>query len=227
MPMLHDYDEYYDTKVSRPYGNSKVGGVLGFLLVLVGLAQIGITIADMFRGPFTQDRTQTNSDFVYTWDENPFWPSYGKGFWVGLVLFVTGLLGCVSSCEHTLPSIYSFAAFCVTSIVLNFYLLITALIPIAIYGNLGGPSQVRLLGSWYENSLAFNAVLVALGGIGFLLTLISAIVACYLVGCCEEKRGQGADFLEHYYDQPFGGAYNQGFAGGLGAGAGQAGYPAY
>jgi len=234
MPMLHDYDEYFDTKVSRPYGNSKVGGVLGTLLGFIGLVELAITIADMFHGPFTKDKTQTDANYVYTWDENPFWPSYGKGFWVGLILFTTGLIGCVSACEHTLASIYSFAAFSVTSMILNFYLLITALIPIAIYGALGGPQNVNAIGSWYHKSLAFNATLVALGGLAFLLTLIASIVACYLVGCCEEKRGQGADFLETYYDQPFGGAYNAAFNGGHGydglggqAGAGGVGFRRY
>jgi len=209
--MLHDYDNYFDTKVSRPYGGSKVGGIMGFLFAFLGLAELALTIADMFTGPFTQNRTQTNVGYVYTWDENPFWPSYGKGFWVGLVLFTTGLIGCVSSCEHTLTSIYSFAALTVTSMILNFYLMITALIPVAIYANLGGGQAVNNnFGVWYLNSLGFNATLVALGGLAFMLCLMAAILTCCLVGCCDEKRGQGADWLETYYDQPQGGAYNTG-----------------
>ncbi|CAF4916917.1 unnamed protein product, partial [Rotaria socialis] len=42
--------------------------------------------------------------------ENPLWPSSGKGFWVGLVLMVTGLLGILSSREGTRTSIIGFTA---------------------------------------------------------------------------------------------------------------------
>lgn len=85
--MQHDYDERYDTRVSRPYGNSKIGFIFGSLFLLIGAVAIVVTIIDLFRGVYNQNTRQPLNDFVYTWDENPIWPSYGKGFWIGLIVF--------------------------------------------------------------------------------------------------------------------------------------------
>jgi len=204
--MQHDYDEYYDTKVSRPYGKSKLGCLLGCIMVFIGAAELSVTIADMFVSEYNLNYAQSSAAFVYTWDENPFWPTYGKGFWVGLVLMVTGLLGVVSSCEHTLASIYTFAAFSVASLVFNFYLMISALIPVGIYA-WDSTNVIFNWGVFYYNSLALNATLVALGGFATILCTLAALLTCCLVGCCKEKRGQGGDFLETYYDSPAGGYY--------------------
>jgi hypothetical protein len=84
--MQHDYDDYYDTRVSRPYGLSRAGVLFGLVIIFIGVADIVITIVDMYVTNFNQGQSQTVLTSVYTWDENPFWPSYGKGFWVGLVV---------------------------------------------------------------------------------------------------------------------------------------------
>jgi hypothetical protein len=72
--------------VSHTYGNGKIGFIFGPLLIFLGLVGIGITVADLYRGVFNQDMTQTKVQFVFSWDENPIWPTYGKGFWVGLIV---------------------------------------------------------------------------------------------------------------------------------------------
>jgi hypothetical protein len=87
--MEHDYDEYYDTKVSRPYARSNVGLIIGVALAFVGIADIVMTVVDLYVSQYNRGQTETNPDRVYTWDENPFWPSYGKGFWVGLIVSFT------------------------------------------------------------------------------------------------------------------------------------------
>ena len=84
--MTQDYDEYYDTKVSRSYGNSKMGLILGVPLIIIGLLDIAFTLTDLFVSNYNQAGTQRNPVLVYTWDENPFWPTYAKGFWVGLIV---------------------------------------------------------------------------------------------------------------------------------------------
>jgi hypothetical protein len=84
--MEHDYDEYYNTKVSRPYGRSCVGYLLGGAMIFISIVEIAFTIADLFHSNFNQNMQQQNIDYVYTWDENPIWPTYGKGLWVGLIV---------------------------------------------------------------------------------------------------------------------------------------------
>jgi len=193
--MQHDYDEYYDTKVSRPYGNSKAGCLFGITLFLLGLAMIGITVADLVTANYNQMSTSSFA-YTYVWDENPFWPSYGKGFWVGLIVCAAGFLGIASSLEHTITSVYVFIAMCVSSSILSFYLLITACIPVGKFVDYG-PAGVLV--NYYYNSLAFNAALIGLGGLGFLGAGFAAAISAILVGCCTERRGYGGPFVEQYY----------------------------
>jgi len=82
------------------------------------------------------------------------------------------------------------------SSVLSFYLLISASIPVGRFVDYG---VAGVLVNYYYNSLAFNAVLIALGGIGFLLAGFAAIMSAILVGCCTEARGYGGPFVEQYY----------------------------
>ena len=84
--MLHDYDEYYDTKVSRPYQSSRIGMVFGVIFIILGLIDLILTVIDLYITNFNIGQSQRNANLVYTWDENPFWPTYGKGFWVGLLV---------------------------------------------------------------------------------------------------------------------------------------------
>jgi hypothetical protein len=86
--MEHDYDEYYDTRVSRPFARSKIGLLFGLAILFVGLLDIILTIVDLYVSIYNFGQTQTNNDLVYAWDENPIWPTYGKGFWVGLIVSI-------------------------------------------------------------------------------------------------------------------------------------------
>jgi len=164
-------------------------------MIALGLAMIGITIADLCAANYNQLSTSSFAS-TYVWDENPFWPSYGKGFWVGLIVVATGFLGVCSSCEHTITSIYTFGFMSAVSSVFSFYLLITATIPVGKYVDYG---VAGILVNYYYNSLAFNAVLISLGGIGFLGCGFAAAITAILVGCCTERRGYGGPFVEQYY----------------------------
>jgi hypothetical protein len=84
--MEHDYDENYDTKISRLYGRSHIGWSFGSLVTLIGVFDIVVSIVEMYTSQFNFGQSQKDPSMVYTWDENPFWPSYGKGFWVGLIV---------------------------------------------------------------------------------------------------------------------------------------------
>jgi hypothetical protein len=70
--MEHDYDEIFETRVSRPYGRSKVGYMFGPVLICIGVVALVMTITDLYRGVYNLN---TDSDFVYVWDENPIWPT--------------------------------------------------------------------------------------------------------------------------------------------------------
>ncbi len=79
-----DYDQYFDTKISRSYGITKFGLITGILIFFIGITDVAISLVDLFITNYNQDGNQQNKAFVYTWDENPFWPTYGKGLWVGI-----------------------------------------------------------------------------------------------------------------------------------------------
>lgn len=83
--MEHDYDEIYETRVSRPYARSKLGYMLGPVLICIGVVALVMTITDLYRGIYNLNN---DPNFVYVWDENPIWPAYGKGFWVGLIVSI-------------------------------------------------------------------------------------------------------------------------------------------
>jgi len=122
-----DYDQYFDTKISRTYGIKKFGLITGVVLFLIGISEIVVSVVDLLKTNFNQDGAQQNKASVYTWDENPFWPTYGKGLWVGIfvskfIIFdfccliakifknfrkvvATGILGILSAFEHTITSV--------------------------------------------------------------------------------------------------------------------------
>ena len=47
-----------------------------------------LNISELYTTVYNQNGGQTDSTKVYTWDENPIWQSYGKGFWIGLVVII-------------------------------------------------------------------------------------------------------------------------------------------
>ena len=79
-----DYDEYFETKISRSYGNTYFGLFTGFAIFFIGFADVVVTLIDLFKTNYNQNGAQTNNLYVYTWDENPLWSTYGKGLWVGI-----------------------------------------------------------------------------------------------------------------------------------------------
>lgn len=72
--MDRDYDEYYNAKVNRRFSRNPLSFVIPLILIITSLFMIAITLTDMYVSMYNFGQTQTNSNFVYTWDENPFWP---------------------------------------------------------------------------------------------------------------------------------------------------------
>ncbi len=117
----------------------------------------------------------------------------GKGFWVGLVLIATGLVGILASRERTPSSIVGFTALASMSTVLSFYLLITCLIPVQYDVKYSGASRP----SWQLTELAVNSLLIAVGGFGTILGAISTLIGIYLTGYCTDQRD-----TNRYSDEP-------------------------
>ena len=108
----------------------------------------------------------------------------GKGFWVGLVLMATGLLGILSSREGTRSSIIGFTAMATVSTILSFYMMITSIIPVRY--DVDNSEVVRP--QWQTNELVLNALLIAAGALGSIVGTIASVLGCVYAGCCVDQR---------------------------------------
>lgn len=75
----YEYDPYYDTRASSRYAWSHIGLVTGLILFVIGVVLIGLGAADMDYGIYNLNKAAAfNNNLI--WTPNPFWPTYGKGF---------------------------------------------------------------------------------------------------------------------------------------------------
>jgi hypothetical protein len=108
----------------------------------------------------------------------------GKGFWVGLVMIVTGLVGILASRELTPPSIVGFTTLASVSTILSFYLMITCIIPVqydTTYSDTSRPT-------WQLTELTINSFLIAVSAFGSILGSITSLIGCCFAGCCANQR---------------------------------------
>lgn len=108
----------------------------------------------------------------------------GKGFWVGLILMATGLVGILASCEGTRSAIIAFTALATVSTVLSFYMMITCIIPVRYHAMSPDRGQER----WQTNELVLNCLLIAAGALGSIVGMIASIFGCVYGGCCVDQR---------------------------------------
>jgi hypothetical protein len=97
-----EYDPQYDVRANNKYFSSKIG-LIGFLLLFfIGIMQITFTLIDMDWGVYNLQKKAIPRQSLI-WTENPFWPTYGKGFWVGLILVANAILGLTAhkECSYT------------------------------------------------------------------------------------------------------------------------------
>lgn len=80
---VFEFDPIYDTRTAVYFGHSRIG-LIGILKILIGIALIGLCIGDMNDGIYRS--TNFLGGRVLTWSENPWWPTYAKGVWVGLIV---------------------------------------------------------------------------------------------------------------------------------------------
>jgi hypothetical protein len=119
------YDFYYETKVNPRWGRIPVGSVMGSLLVILGFASIAFTLSDLTAG-----MTMVNGS---AWQENSYWPTIGKGLWVGAIMIATGVIGFISYLERTQVSLYVFNGMCWATVVLSLYMILSSILHIAPY----------------------------------------------------------------------------------------------
>jgi hypothetical protein len=151
---------------------------------LIGSAGITLSIIELFNGRpnvYHYDESQGGLKI-----ENPLWPSsdknrrdfflkifsyihciLGKGFWVSLVLIATGLV-----CILTSSSFVGFTTLSGVSTILSFYLLMTCIIPVQYDTKYSDASRLH----WQFNELILNTLLIAVGGFGIIVGVISTLI---------------------------------------------------
>lgn len=175
--------------------------VLGILLFLIGAASLIFSVIDLFHGkPSVAHYDQSLGGLQI---ENPLWPSsgiyrsvlkiylfeylidcLGKGFWVGLVLMATGVLGVLASREGTRSAVLGFSVLATLSTILSFYMMITCIIPLQYDRNRSNATRER----WQNNDVILNSLLIAASALGTIIGAIASIVACVHSGCCADQR---------------------------------------
>jgi len=176
------YDPYYETKVNPRWGRIPIGSVLGALLILIGLAAIAFTLSDL-----TSGMTPVNGS---AWQENSYWPTIGKGLWVGAILIVTGIIGFISYCERTQVSLYIFNGFSWASAVFSLYMVLSSILHIQPYYASSNSifAQASSRSAPMNIEIAMNSLLIAAGGLGVIISLFAAFLSCLAGNCCVNRR---------------------------------------
>ncbi|UJR23869.1 hypothetical protein I4U23_026841 [Adineta vaga] len=174
-------------KYNNAYGEPERGrfrflAIIGILLFLIGAASLIFSVIELFHGkPSVLNYDETQGGLKI---ENPLWPSSGKGFWVGLVLMATGLVGILASREGSRSAIIGFTALSIVSTILSFYMMITCIMPIQYQAKYSDASRSR----WETNELVLNSLLIAAGALGSIVGTIASIVGGVNAGCCSDQR---------------------------------------
>ncbi|RNA02560.1 hypothetical protein BpHYR1_012272 [Brachionus plicatilis] len=187
-PRLFEFDPIYDTRTDKHYGFSRIG-LIGILKIILGIALIGLCIGDMNDGAYRS--VNFFGGRVLTWSENPWWPTYGKGIWVGLMLMAVGVFGIVAHFEVTYTAIKVFGYSSLIVAIFLFYLVISTIKEIQ-FGQMALTFQffnIRPL--FYTYSL--NSAMAAIGSLSFVLSLITGIASLLMI-----------DYEDDYRVEPFG-----------------------
>ncbi|CAF0932671.1 unnamed protein product, partial [Didymodactylos carnosus] len=141
------------------------------------------SIIDLFHGkPSQLHYNELNGGLKI---ENPLWPSSGKGFWVGLILMATGVIGILASHERTVSCIIAFAILSTVSAILSFYMMITCIIPVQ-YDVTRTNSKTRSEADRIE--LIMNSLLIAAGVLGSIVGGLASIFSYKFAGWCSNQR---------------------------------------
>lgn len=97
---------------------------------------------------------------------------------------MTGIVGILASHERANPSFIGFTALAVMSTILSFYLIITCIKPIQYDTKYSNSSRPR----WQSNEFIRNSLLIAVGGVGIIVGVISTLIGSVFAGCWKDQR---------------------------------------
>ncbi|KAL7671288.1 hypothetical protein ACOME3_006189 [Neoechinorhynchus agilis] len=188
---MYGLDSAYRTKTVPSWVRSPAGPALGCIIASLGVIAIAFSITNLVRGRATMDLTLPSNSFpqlIGTWTGNPFWPSAGKGIWVGLLLLVTGIMGCVSFADGTLAALKAFLVLTAISLIFSFYLMITSIIPLSFLNGNNATDTFADRNNAGNNIYVFNSVLIAVGLIATLILCCALLIALAFAGYCTNYR---------------------------------------
>ncbi len=110
-------------------------------------------------------------------------------------MIATGFVSILAFREQTRPSYVGFTALSGLSTVLSFYLIITCIIPVR-YDTTNSDTTTP---NWLLNELILNSLLIAVGGFGIVVGVISTLVGSIFAGFWEDQRNKYPDW---YSDDP-------------------------
>ncbi len=110
-------------------------------------------------------------------------------------MIATGLVGILASREQTPTSYIGFTIFSGVSTILSFCLAITCIIPVRYDTNYSDESRPH----WLIKELILNSLLIAVGGFGIVVGLISTLTGSIFSGCWNDQRERYRDL---YSDEP-------------------------
>lgn len=95
----YEYDDYFNTRVNRPWAATRCPIVLGVVLILCGIWSLIFASIDIARGsvvnPYSFNPNYIamggvpaadSVNLAATWSANSIWPTFGKGVWTGSIV---------------------------------------------------------------------------------------------------------------------------------------------
>jgi len=161
--------------------------LLGILFCMNGICGIVLSIIELTHGRPKMCHYDESQGCLTV--ENPLWPSTGKGFWVGLIMLSTGLVGVLSSRERSKASYNGFTVLSGISTILSFYLLITCIIPVHYDTKYSDTSRPN----WQSIELTINSLLIGVGGVGIIIGSVSTLVGSTYAECWNDQRNEHSD----------------------------------
>lgn len=109
----------------------------------------------------------------------------GKAFCLGLVLITTGLIGILSSREATRTSMFVFTYLSILSSILSLFMTMTCIVTIRFHDKYKSDNRrLKLL----SNDFVFNALLIIVAVLGFVVSLVTSIVGALFATCFRHER---------------------------------------
>ncbi|KAI0990371.1 hypothetical protein GJ496_002817 [Pomphorhynchus laevis] len=191
-------DPNYRTSVVPRWSRSAIGATAGCVIISLGILSLVFEVTNLFRGRATEDGLlpldpiTSVTDIPLTFTENPYWPAAGKGFWVGLFLMATGVVGILSWLDGTRAMLKAFILLSAISTILSFYLMVTSIIPVSTFNGQNFTDSFDDRFNFQSEEFNFNALLIAIGVVGTIVTFLTTIAGLSAAGYCMSGRARVA-----------------------------------